>query len=234
MRQNYAKYLIEKTKADYNLIAEQFSSTRSFFWQDLKPFLNYTNFRDKVLDLGCGNGRLFNVLKEKRIDYIGVDNSESLIFEAKRNLPEAKFEVQDLLDLSFPENNFDKIYCIAALHHIPSKELRLKALQEMKRVLKPKGILILTVWNLWQKKTIWESVIKNNLLKLIGLNKMDLNDILVPWKDKSGKVLVQRYIHLFIKKELKKLAKKAGFLVENIGITERPEHKDNNIYIICQ
>lgn len=234
MDEKYAKYLIKKTRSDYNLIAEQFSGTRSFFWKDLEPFLDYTSSGDKVLDLGCGNGRLFSVLKEKGIDYIGVDNSEGLIAEAKKKFPKTRFEIQDLLNLSFSENTFDKIYCIATLHHIPSNELRLKALEEMKRVLRPGGILILTVWNLWQRKTIWKSVIKNNLLKLIGSAKMDFNDILVPWKDKTGKVLVQRYIHLFTKKELKKSAKKTGFLVKDIGVTERPEQKDNNIYIICQ
>ncbi|MBU3934395.1 class I SAM-dependent methyltransferase [Patescibacteria group bacterium] len=235
MRQDYAKYLINKTKADYNLIARQFSSTRSFVWRDLRPFLDYTSSGDKVLDLGCGNGRLFPSLKEKKIDYIGVDNSEHLISEAKSKFPEAKFEVQDLLNLSFPKNNFDKIYCIAVLHHIPSKELRLKALQEIKRILKPGGILILTVWNLWKRKTIRRLVFKNNLLKLIGLVKMDFNDVLIPsWKDKSNKFLIQRYIHLFIEKELKRLAEKSGFLIKDAGITKRPGRKNNNIYIICQ
>lgn len=234
MKREYAEYLIEKTKQDYNLIAGQFSSTRSFFWQDLLPFLNYTNSGDKVLDLGCGNGRLFPLLKSKNIDYIGVDNSEELIKEAKKKFPNGKFQIADIFKLPFPEKHFDKVYCIAVLHHIPSKEMRAQVLEEIKRVLRPGGFLILTVWNLWQKKTTWKSLIKNNLLKLIGLSKMDFNDILVPWKDKTGKVLVQRYIHLFTEKELGKLTEKAGFIVKDIGITERPESKDNNIYLICQ
>ncbi|MFA5878302.1 MAG: class I SAM-dependent methyltransferase [Candidatus Staskawiczbacteria bacterium] len=234
MRQEYAKYLIEKTRRDYNVIAKHFSSTREFMWKDLMPLIDYTVSGDKVLDLGCGNGRLFSVLKEKGIEYVGMDNSEGLIEEAKRRFPKASFKVGGLLTLPFPEDTFDKVYCIATLHHIPSNELRVVALKEIKRVLKPKGILVLTVWNLWQRKTIWRKVIRNNLLKVIGFAKMDFNDILVPWKDKDGKVLIQRYIHLFTKRELRNVAKKAGFTVQDVKVTERPELKDNNLFIICQ
>ncbi len=44
----------------------------------------------KVLDLGCGNGRLLNVLQNKNIDYIGVDNSENLLLNAQNAYPVLK------------------------------------------------------------------------------------------------------------------------------------------------
>ncbi len=101
----------------------------------------------RVLDLGCGNGRLFNVLKNKNIKYIGVDNSEGLLMEAHNQFPEdrEKFVKADALNLPFRENEFDVILSIAVLQHIPSKQYRIKFLQECLRTLDKNGKLMLTV-----------------------------------------------------------------------------------------
>ena len=237
MDKNYAEKILEQTKHDYNLIAGRFSSTRTtrnFIWKDLEPLVDYTNSGDKVLDAGCGNGRLYPALKERNIEYFGIDNSDQLIKIAKEKFPEANFQIADILKIPFPDNYFDKIYCIAVLHHIPSDELRLQAMKELKRALKPKGLLILTVWNLWQRKNIWNQVFMNMLRKIIGKSQLDARDILNPWKDQTGKVLAQRYIHAFTKVELKKIAEKAGFKVKEVGITFRPELKNNNIYLVAE
>jgi len=237
MEREYAQGILEQTKRDYNLISHQFSSTRTtrnFIWKDLEPLLNYAKPGDKVLDACCGNGRLYGVLKEKNIDYSGIDNSEELIKIAREKFPEAHFELADILKIPFPDNHFDKVYCIAALHHIPSEEFRLQAMQELKRVLKPSGLLVLTVWNLWQRRTHWGKVFKNVILKAIGKTKLDPKDILTPWKNQNGQVLAKRYTHAFTKTELKNLAKKAGFKINELGITFRPELRDNNIYLIAE
>lgn len=234
MDKEYAQYLIDKTKEDYNLISESFSSTRQFFWEDLRFLIDYTSSRDNVLDVGCGNGRLLEVLKNKKVNYFGVDNSQKLIEIAQKKFPEGNFKIADILNLPFPENYFDKVYCIAVLHHIPSAEFKLRAFTEMRKVLKPEGLLILTVWNMWQRETAWKEFFKGIFLKIIGKSKLDFKDILYPWKDKKGRVIAERYFHLFTKNELKKLAKKAGFKVKKIGISKRPEMKDNNIFLVAE
>ena len=226
---------MNKTKEDYNLIAEDFSRTRSFVWEELKPLSQHTIPGDKVLDLGCGNGRLLQIFEGQNIEYLGVDNSEKLIEIAKEEHPQHKFQVADALNLPFPDNSFDKIYSIAVLHHIPSTEFRLQFLKEAKRVLKPGGFLIITAWNLWQRKTAWKLLIKNIILKILGKSKLDFRDIFYPWKDSSKKIISQRYFHLFTKKELKELFKKAGFEIKETGILKkrRKEEKWTNIYIIA-
>ena len=153
MDKEYAKYLLDKTRQDYNAIASQFSSTRRFVWKGMEPLYDYALSGEKVLDLGCGNGRLLQIFKEIDIDYTGVDSSEKLVEIARKNYPNAKFEVADALCLPFPSNYFDKIYSVAVLHHIPSEELRLRFLEGIKKILKPDGMLILTVWDLrqWRK-----------------------------------------------------------------------------------
>jgi len=143
MDKDYAEYLLNKTREDYNLIAEEFSMTRWDIWSEFNIFRGYIKDGDRVLDIGCGNGRLLKLLKDKNIDYIGVDNSEKLINLAKEKYPQNRFLVADSLNLPFPENYFDEVFLIAVLHNVPSKEFRLQILKEAKRVLKQDGILII-------------------------------------------------------------------------------------------
>ena len=147
MKKDYADYLLKYSMEVYDDIAVQFSKTRNGFWSDLNFLIDYAKSGLKILDLGCGNGRLLNALKDKEVQYVGVDNSEKLLSEAQKNYPEYKdkFWKADALNLPFAENEFDMIYSIAVLQHIPSKEYRMKFLKECLRTLKKDGKLVLTV-----------------------------------------------------------------------------------------
>lgn len=250
MNKEYAKYLLNKTREDYNRIAEEFSRTRKFVWEELKYLSKFVNDGDKVLDIGCGNGRLIEIFKDFKIDYVGIDNSEKLIELAKEHqsfdwlgvepfhfapgqcfdkLKSAEFLVADALDLPFEDTSFDKAFSIAVLHHIPSVELRLKFLSEAKRVLKPGGLLILTVWGLWWRPVVWWNVIRFLFLKIFRKTKLDFKDIFVPWQKTLG-----RYIHCFTKSELKQLVEKAGFKVIEVGTLPKKESKNYNIYLVAE
>jgi len=228
MEKEYAKYLLKKTKDDYNLIADDFSRTRSFAWEELRPLAQHTIPGEKILDLGCGNGRLLQIFKGMNIEYFGVDSSEKLIKIAKEKYPKKKFQVADALNLPFPGNFFDKIYSIAVLHHIPSTEFRFQFLKEARRVLKPEGLLILTVWNLWQRQN-WKLLLKFNLSKLSGKSKLDFNDVFVTWRK-----TIKRYIHCFTLKELSSFTEKIGFQIKDSGYLDRGKTKKANIYLIVE
>lgn len=229
MNPEYAHYLLVKTREDYNLIAEEFSRTREKIWEEIRfLFDDYLVPGDRVLDSGCGNGRHYPLFKEKQIEYIGIDSSKRLIELTKERYPEADFRVEDALKLSFDEDYFNAVYSIAVLHHIPSKGLRLKFLNETKRVLKPGGLLILTVWNFHQIKELF-LLVKYTLLKLIGKSKLDWKDIFEPWGKKA-----QRYYHWFSKRELGKLIKEAGFKIEKIGTIKNKGKYRQNIFIVAK
>ena len=229
MDKKYAQYLLEKTRQDYNLIAEEFSSKRQEPWLELKfLFDDYLMPGEKVLDLGCGNGRFFEFCKDKNIDYFGVDSSEKLIEIAKAKYPQAKFQTADAFNLLFPNNYFDKVYSIAVFHHIPSRELRLQFLKEVKRVLRPDGFLILTVWKFFRPKTRL-LLFRFTILKLLGLSKLDFGDVFEPWGKK-----IKRYYHCFSAEELMDLVKRAGLAVKRTGFVKNQKGNRQNIYLIAQ
>ena len=226
MKKKYAENLLKKTRQDYNEIAQEFSATRERVLGEIEFLFNdYVMPGDKVLDLGCGNGLFFQFLKD--IDYIGVDFSEKLIKIARKKYPKIKFQVADALNLPFPNNYFDKIYSIAVLHHIPSEQFRMQFFKEARRVLKPNGFFILTVWKTESKKNL-NLFLRRTALRLTG--KLEKGDTFRPWGNKDA----ERYFHYFSEKELANLAERAMFKIIKQGIITNERGNRKNIYLIVQ
>lgn len=221
MNPAYAKYLIEKTKDYFDKNVEGFSGSRKEAWPEFEELKKYIKDGEKILDLGCGNGRLFELFKNKNTEYTGVDFSEKFIDKARKKYGNY-FQVADLSELPFSDNYFDSIWAIAVFHHIPSAKFRLKTLKEINRALKKNGRIMMTCWNLWQPNYL-KLLLKFTFRKLVGLSKLDFKDILLSPK----KIKIQRYYHAFTKKELKKLFQKAGFKVEELRYLKRNRKKTN-------
>ncbi len=230
MKKEDAYFLIEKTKEAYNKIAEDFYRTRQHNWPEFEYFKNFFREGQKVLDFGCGNGRFYFLIKDKNIDYYGLDLSENLLSFAKKNVKEGHFVLLPPdLKIPFEDDFFDIIVCLATFHHIPSKFLREQLLQEFFRVLKPGGLLILSVWDFYHGKNrkylikgIFE-FLKNRIFRLKP--SLDFKDTFVPWKNEKGEVLVYRYFHCFTKRELFKLFKKNKFKIKEITLLPHGKNK---------
>jgi len=94
----------------------------------------------RVLDVGCGPGSLTGKLLDiPGIRLTGVDLSPAMISLARKRYPGAQFYVDDIEWLSFPDETFDAVFCSGVLHHLPVLDM---ALAEIRRVLKPGGVLI--------------------------------------------------------------------------------------------
>jgi len=213
MKPETIQKILEQTKSDYNTIASDFDQTRSYLWPGLFDFKKYVKAGDKILDLGCGNGKLRLLFKDLAVDYTGLDNSAELlkIAESRNDFKLAKqnFIQADISSLPLADNSFDIIFFIAVFHHIPGNQLRLKVLTEVKRILKPGGVLIMTNWNRYQKEFLGQ-LIHYTFLKIIGKSDLDFKDIWLPWM--QGKV--HRYYHLFTLGELKKLVIESGLEIQ--------------------
>lgn len=100
--------------------------------------LRKNNYK-KVLDIGCGKGRFISKLKERNVDIeiYGVDISEEIL---KSVVSEVETKCGSLLKIPYPDNTFDLSFCIEALEHAVFIE---GAIQEMVRVTKPGGSLVI-------------------------------------------------------------------------------------------
>lgn len=215
METKKAQDILDLVKRNYQEIAASFDATRKKeIWPEMRNLSARVNDGESVLDVGCGNGRLLEALADRKIKYLGTDNSEALIKLAKENYPNQQFLVADILNLDkITDNNFDYIFCLAVLQHIPSRELRLQALQQMKAKLSNSGHLIISNWNLWSSPKHRPLLLKNFWLKILGKYELDYNDLLFSWKNSSGLKVSERYYHAYTKKELKKLSRLAGFRI---------------------
>lgn len=200
--------VIEQVTDAYNAIADHFSQTRSGQWEAVRFAIEqYISPADTVLDLGCGNGRVADLVQKIKANYIGMDISEGLIAHAKRLHPGLPFYVGNMLDTGFENASMDHVLLIASFHHLPAEERR-AGLEEIKRITKPGGTIIMTNWNLHQSRFFW--LRWKHALRNIGDSNMHRNDVLVPWRNQQRELQAERFYHGFTMREMKQLAQRAG------------------------
>ncbi|KAB8343282.1 hypothetical protein FH972_022869 [Carpinus fangiana] len=113
---------------------------------DAAFLLPYIRKTDHILDVGCGPGTITTgfakYASEGRV--VGIDISEDVLQTAKMlgAASPVVFEQGNILEkVGYPDESFDIIYCSQVFGHLPPPDLPLKALAEIRRVLKPGGLL---------------------------------------------------------------------------------------------
>jgi SAM-dependent methyltransferase len=95
-----------------------------------------------ILDFGCGYGRILEELKRNGfLNLAGVDIAENSIEIAKANLPNVDFKVNTGMDIPYDDSYFEAVIISAVLTCIPSNDDQKRLISEIKRVLKPAGIV---------------------------------------------------------------------------------------------
>jgi len=98
-----------------------------------------------ILEVGCGTAQCSLKIRVKGTDIIGADFSASALHLAKKYSAQhksAKFVVTDAFSLPFSNNTFDAVWSVGLLEHFDKPGL---ALEEMRRVVKPKGKVLAIV-----------------------------------------------------------------------------------------
>jgi ubiquinone/menaquinone biosynthesis C-methylase UbiE len=129
----------------------------------------YLKNNDFVLDVGCANGfSTFKQLeKNSTLNLMGVDFSESMIDNAKKKLKtisnsnNISFEIGNILNLKFIDNQFDKVYTTRVLINLPTWEQQIIGLNELLRVTKSGGQVIIS-------EGFYEPLVKLNSIRLIA------------------------------------------------------------------
>ena len=158
---------------------------------------------DKILDVGCGTGKLAISFRNIPKKYVGIDLAEKTINIAKKNrFQNQEFFKADMLNMKFDNCSFSKIVALTSIDQVYEREL---ALNECKRVLADDGLLYIEVRN---KNYIVKKYLKKLLpvFNIIGITKpMPISD----FED----LTYEEWICLF---------KKCGLSIENQFISARP------------
>ena len=98
---------------------------------------------EKLLDVGCGTGYLFELLlPQRKAEYHGLDISPEMLKVAAEKFDGSVTLVEGFADrLPYTDDNFDVVTCIQSFHHYPEPD---KAMREVFRVLKPGGLYFLS------------------------------------------------------------------------------------------
>ncbi len=224
---------MQKVQETYDDISREFSESRSYAGKEFDLLKKILGPDQKILDLGCGNGRLLLFLEQEAkqwakqtINYLGIDNSKKLLEEARKKHPGHHFQYGEMSDIPANDHSINTILCIRAFHHLPTKAERMKALEEMKRVLTPDGTLVVSVWNLWQKK-YWIQLLKAIFRSILTLGRYSPKDTFIPW----GKEKKPRYYHAFTARELRKLFEKSGWKISELTAEKNKTHSHDLIVI---
>lgn len=114
------------------------------------PFLDFTGAAndERVLDVGCGTGRLAFALAERCQvkQLVGIDVSPAYIEHANRlnHDPRIVFQLGDVCALDFPDHSFDRVLALLVLHFVPRAN---QAIAEMRRVARPGCVAGAAVWD---------------------------------------------------------------------------------------
>lgn len=98
---------------------------------------------EKGLDVGTGTGNLAARFIEKGIQIAGVDQSKEMLKQCKRKHPQMETKLGNFLAIPYMDGQFDFIVTSFAFHHITDDQ-KMMALDEMRRVLQPRGRICIT------------------------------------------------------------------------------------------
>lgn len=145
---------------------------------------------DRVLDVGCGDGRATRVLAGRCRQAVGADISQQALRAAREQSPGGQWLCASLEgELPFADSSFDVLHCCEVIEHLLDVP---GALRAMHRILRPGGLLFLS--------TPYHSLFKNLAIVLLDFERHF---------DVSGP-----HIRFFTIRSLSRLLREAGFAVE--------------------
>jgi SAM-dependent methyltransferase len=141
---------ISDTQATYDTVAEQYTKKflreldhKPFDRQLLERFAERVRGRGRVCDLGCGPGQIARYLRVCGVDSFGLDLSPRMVEIAQRLNPGIEFVQGDMCHLDFDGGALAGIAAFYSIIHIPRADVT-DVLREMRRVLQPGGLLLLS------------------------------------------------------------------------------------------
>jgi SAM-dependent methyltransferase len=236
--------LLELNRAFYATVATPFDATRQVRTPGktrLVAQLSGLHDNDplRVLDVGCGNGRLAFMLEDLgyAVDYVGIDGSPALLAFARDNTHSLQHVQSTFVeaDLSEPDwvdavtGPFDAVVCLATLQHFPSYGLRRQLMTQLGELADDDGLVVVSAWQFLDSERLrarrlpWAEA-------GIDATQVEPGDALLSWKQD---VYAIRYVHQTDASEFARLAADAGLrIVDSFRADGRTN--DLNLYVLMQ
>jgi SAM-dependent methyltransferase len=209
-----AQRLNDLNRRFYQTVAADFDRSRAAGWPGWARLLPHLPAARplRVLDAGCGNGRLALFLANAGValDYTGLDSSPALLAAAARALEahptvkatwiEADFILEPAALLAGP---FDLVALFGVLHHVPGAQRRRDLIAALARRTAPGGVLAFTAWRFAEHARFRERIMPPP-----ADLALEPHDYLLDWR--AGAAPALRYCHYADDAELDALTQASG------------------------
>jgi len=222
MQPELVEKLLRLNQEFYATYAQSFAATRHSVQPGVQCLLPQIMQSEVVLDLGCGNGNLAELLKSEGFcgSYFGIDENGYFLEQAEvatqdsacgsytfRQGSLASFDWLELVDEA------DAICSFATLHHLPGADLHRQLFSSVSSKLSPKARFFLSCWQVLGNQRLEKRLVP---WKPIGLENEQIkeNDLLMDWRADPGKPAKLRYVHHFSPSELRALGDSQGLVLQ--------------------
>ena len=198
-----------KRNIDYweNLLINLPKSYKKLFEKEKKYLQKIITKDASVLDVGCGNGRsIFDILPKTK-NVTGIDHDNKAVADAKNNFSKyssIKIIKADAAQLPFDNEEFDFVICMTTFANFADKKF--KALEEMRRVLKDSGKIIISVFS--------ENALEERMrvYKTLGVKIKEVKNGTVIFDESLGDNISEQ----FTKEQLENIFSKVNLKIEDI------------------
>jgi 2-polyprenyl-3-methyl-5-hydroxy-6-metoxy-1,4-benzoquinol methylase len=159
----------------------------------------------RVLDIGCGAGRLGQALKARQpAEVVGIELSEAAAREARNCLDQVLVGDVERLELPFAPVSFDAIVCGDVLEHLREPE---RLLQRARSWLRPQGCLIASIPNV-RHHSVVHALLDGN------------------WTYESAGLLDRTHLAFFTRRDIEQLFQQAGFTITQLALVPGPGYEE--------
>lgn len=199
-----------ETNADYwddFVLTNLPDSYKKWFEEEKKYLLKHISKDSSVLEVGCGNGRsIFDILTITK-NIKGIDHDQKAVDDARKNFskyPNINFLKADATKLPLDNESFDFVICMTTFANFADKKFII--LDEMKRVLKNSGHIIISVFS----EDAFDERMK--VYKASGVNIKKINGTTVIFDEALGDNVSEQ----FSREELENIFSRANLSIEDI------------------
>lgn len=226
-----AQYLLQLNQDFYATYAQSFASSRYSVQPGVRRLLPRMLQAAQVLDLGCGNGNLAQLLRNQGFcgNYLGLDENVFFLEQAELALREADCGMYIFKTGSLAENDWqnsspqaDAICSFAAIHHLPSALLHQQFFASVRDKLTPGGCFYLSSWQVLGNPRLEKRIVPWGA-QGIPLDQLASTDLLLDWRADPGKPAKARYVHHFSASELQELGNSQGLLLREEFLSDGKE-----------